>query len=227
MINEYERTSTTVINAYVRPIVEHYLSRLIARARAHRHRRPAAADAVEWRADHRQGRGRDPDAHHRMRAGGRGRRRAGADPANRHREGDLVRHGRHHRQGLDHRERRGDAAPPNIRSAAGIMLGSRLLSGAGYTLKVPAIDLAEVGAGGGSISADRCRRRVAGRAAQRRRVARPGRATIPGRDRADRDRRQCRARLSQSRPSGWRRGQAQRRQGAVRSSPSGSPVRSA
>ncbi|MGA8401237.1 MAG: hydantoinase/oxoprolinase family protein, partial [Stellaceae bacterium] len=34
---------------------------------------------------------------------------------------------------------------------AGIVLGSRLLSGAGYTLKVPAIDLAEIGAGGGSI----------------------------------------------------------------------------
>ena len=34
---------------------------------------------------------------------------------------------------------------------AGIVLGSRLLSGAGYSLKVPAIDLAEVGAGGGSI----------------------------------------------------------------------------
>ena len=33
----------------------------------------------------------------------------------------------------------------------GIMVGSRLLTGAGYTLKVPAIDLAEVGAGGGSI----------------------------------------------------------------------------
>jgi N-methylhydantoinase A len=32
----------------------------------------------------------------------------------------------------------------------GIMIGSRLLTGAGYTLKVPAIDLAEVGAGGGS-----------------------------------------------------------------------------
>ena len=31
------------------------------------------------------------------------------------------------------------------------MVGSRLLSGAGYTLKVPAIDLAEVGAGGGSL----------------------------------------------------------------------------
>lgn len=33
----------------------------------------------------------------------------------------------------------------------GIMMGSRLLTGAGYMLKVPAIDLAEVGAGGGSI----------------------------------------------------------------------------
>lgn len=33
----------------------------------------------------------------------------------------------------------------------GIMIGSRLLTGAGYTLKVPAVDLAEVGAGGGSI----------------------------------------------------------------------------
>jgi N-methylhydantoinase A len=33
----------------------------------------------------------------------------------------------------------------------GIMMGSRLLTGAGYMLKVPALDLAEVGAGGGSI----------------------------------------------------------------------------
>lgn len=33
----------------------------------------------------------------------------------------------------------------------GIMIGSRLLTGAGYMLKVPAIDLAEVGAGGGSL----------------------------------------------------------------------------
>src|SRR5207244_10685343 len=33
----------------------------------------------------------------------------------------------------------------------GIMHGSRLLTGAGYLLRVPAIDLAEVGAGGGSL----------------------------------------------------------------------------
>src|SRR5438046_10271576 len=33
----------------------------------------------------------------------------------------------------------------------GIVHGSRLLTGAGYLLRVPAIDLAEVGAGGGSL----------------------------------------------------------------------------
>jgi len=34
----------------------------------------------------------------------------------------------------------------------GIMIGSRLLTGAGYMLKVPAVDLAEVGAGDGSAA---------------------------------------------------------------------------
>jgi hypothetical protein len=36
---------------------------------------------------------------------------------------------------------------------AGMVIGSRLLTGVGYALKVPAIDLAEVGAGGGSLIA--------------------------------------------------------------------------
>ena len=39
----------------------------------------------------------------------------------------------------------------DMQVGGGIMHGSRLLTGAGYALKVPAIDLAEVGAGGGSI----------------------------------------------------------------------------
>jgi N-methylhydantoinase A len=39
---------------------------------------------------------------------------------------------------------------PEYSVGAGVVIGSRLLTGAGYTLKVPAIDLAEVGAGGGS-----------------------------------------------------------------------------
>ena len=57
------------------------------------------------------------------------------------------------------------------------MIGSRLLTGAGYTLKVPAIDLAEVGAGGGSHGLDRRRRRAADRAGERRRLCRARSAT--------------------------------------------------
>ena len=34
----------------------------------------------------------------------------------------------------------------------GLKIGHRLLRGGGYLLRVPAIDLAEVGAGGGSIA---------------------------------------------------------------------------
>jgi N-methylhydantoinase A len=45
-----------------------------------------------------------------------------------------------------------------IEVGGGVMVGSRLLVGAGYMLKLPAIDLAEVGAGGGSI----CRLDAAG-----------------------------------------------------------------
>ena len=78
------------------------------------------------------------------------------------------------------------------------MIGSRLLTGAGYTLKVPAIDLAEVGAGGGSHvwidggGALQIGPESAG--------ASPGPVCYDqGGDEPDRDRRQRRARLHQSR----------------------------
>ena len=54
----------------------------------------------------------------------------------------------------------------------GIMHGSRLLTGAGYLLRVPAIDLAEVGAGRRLARLDRSRRRAPGGSAQRGRIAR-------------------------------------------------------
>src|SRR6516162_5609178 len=73
------------------------------RAGVHRGRRAASADAIEWWSDHRQGCRRDSDEHHRKRAGGGGCRSQGADPSDRHREGDLVRHGRNYGQGVDHR----------------------------------------------------------------------------------------------------------------------------
>ena len=57
---------------------------------------------------------------------------------------------------------------------AGMMIGSRLLTGAGYLLKVPAIDLAEVGAGGGSLVWIDAGRLIAGRPAQCRSLSRTG-----------------------------------------------------
>src|SRR6184192_3851841 len=64
-IKEYERTSTTVINTYVLPIVRRYLTTLRSGldgicARA------APDHAVQRRADDRCGGGHDADAHHRV-----------------------------------------------------------------------------------------------------------------------------------------------------------------
>ncbi len=150
-------------------------------------------------------------------AAGRGRG-AGADPPHRHRQGDLVRHGRHHRQGLADRERRGDARhriPGRRRHRARLAAvvgggvhaesaGDRPCRGRGRRRLDPV---------------DRRRRRVAGRAAQRRCGARAG-MLRPGRRGTDRDRRKCRARLYQPRSSGRRRLEAERRRRRAQSSPS-------
>ena len=106
-IREYERASTTVANAYIKPLAAHYLAALERELRAAGHPGAAAADAVERRADPRR----------------RGEARAGADarksgPA----AGALaaaffgardgggrrarLRHGRHHRQARAGRRRR-------------------------------------------------------------------------------------------------------------------------
>jgi N-methylhydantoinase A len=149
-IKEYERTSTTVINAYVRPIVERYLKALIAELQTIGVRAPVllmqsngglttaqsaavtpmniiesgpAAGVVGVQALVRQI-GLQKAISFDM--GGTTAKASLIE------DGELLR-----------------AAEYSV--GGGIMIGSRLLTGAGYTLKVPAIDLAEVGAGGGSI----------------------------------------------------------------------------
>ncbi|HLY45128.1 MAG TPA: hydantoinase/oxoprolinase family protein, partial [Stellaceae bacterium] len=150
VINEYERSSTTVINAYVRPIVERYLSRLIGEVQrigidvplllmqSNGGLTTAKAAAVTPMHIIESG----------PAAGVIGvqalMRRIGVknaisfDMGGTTAKASLIENGAVTR-----------AAEYQV--GAGIVLGSRLLSGAGYTLKVPAIDLAEVGAGGGSI----------------------------------------------------------------------------
>ena len=81
---------------------------------------------------------------------------------------------------------------------AALSAGSRLLRGSGELIRIPTIDIAEVGAGGGSIAWLDAAGRPARRAAQRRRGAR-ARLLRARRHRADRDRRERRARLHPAR----------------------------
>src|SRR5712672_1734817 len=149
-IKEYERTSTTVINAYVRPVIERYLSSLTAEL---------ARIGVEAPLLLMQSNGGLTTA-----------RAAALTPGNIIESGPAA--GVVGVQALARQigiekaisfDMGGTTAKASIVEngeltraleysvGGGVMIGSRLLSGAGYTLKVPAIDLAEVGAGGGSI----------------------------------------------------------------------------
>jgi N-methylhydantoinase A len=148
-IKEYERTSTTVVNAYVMPVVSSYLKAL-------RHGLDEAGVHARLLLMQSNG-GLTTDAAaverpiHIIESGPAGGV-IGAQALARSK--DLPK--------IITFDMGGTTAKASIvedgevtRAAeyavgAGIMIGSRLLTGAGYTLKVPAIDLAEVGAGGGS-----------------------------------------------------------------------------
>jgi N-methylhydantoinase A len=150
VINEYERTSTTVINAYVRPIVEHYLSRLSAEVK--RSGIDAPLLLMQSNGGLTTAKAAALTPMHIIESGPAAGvvgvqaliRRIGIqmaisfDMGGTTAKASLIENGELTRA-------------TEYQVGAGIVLGSRLLSGAGYTLKVPAIDLAEVGAGGGSI----------------------------------------------------------------------------
>src|SRR5215467_964512 len=149
-IKEYERTSTTVINAYVRPIVEKYLLSLTAEL---------ARIGIDAPLLLMQSNGGLTTA-----------KAAAVTPMNIIESGPAA--GVVGVQALTRQigitkaisfDMGGTTAKASIIEdgsfsraleysvGGGVMIGSRLLSGAGYALKVPAIDLAEVGAGGGSL----------------------------------------------------------------------------
>jgi N-methylhydantoinase A len=149
-IREYERTSTTVINAYVKPIVEKYLNSLVARLARNGIGAPlllmqsngglTTAQAAAEKPIHIIESG--------PAAGVVGVRALACqlgianaiafDMGGTTAKASLIEDGELSRA-------------YEYAVGGGVMIGSRLLSGSGYTLKVPAIDLAEVGAGGGSI----------------------------------------------------------------------------
>src|SRR3954447_19298780 len=150
VINEYERTSTTVINGYVRPTVERYLNRLIAEVK--RGGIDAPLLLMQSNGGLTTARAAAVTPMHIIESGPaagvvgvqslcrlvRIDKAISFDMGGTTAKASLIENGDVTRA-------------TEYQVGAGIVLGSRLLSGAGYTLKVPAIDLAEVGAGGGSI----------------------------------------------------------------------------
>ena len=150
-MREYERTSTTVINAYVRPVVARYLNDLDRRLRERGLTIPltimqsngglAPVDVTVDRpifciesgpaagvvgAYHLGGRIDAPDIIS-FDMGGTTAKASIIEG------GDMLR-------------------APEYEVGGGMSVGHRLLTGGGYVLRVPAIDLAEVSAGGGSIA---------------------------------------------------------------------------
>jgi N-methylhydantoinase A len=150
-IKEYERTSTTVINAYIRPVVEGYLQAL--EAHLQNLRMPAPLLIMQSNG------GLMPAALAREMpihiiesgpaAGVTGAlevsRRVGLshvitlDIGGTTAKTSLIENGQLTRS-------------PEYEVGGGMNIGHRLLKGGGYTLRVPAVDIAEVGAGGGSIA---------------------------------------------------------------------------
>jgi N-methylhydantoinase A len=156
-IKEYPRTSTTVINAYVQPVVRAYITALDTRLRAMGIAAPlqlmqsnGGLASVAFAA---------ASPAHIIESGPAAGVVGGAALARHLNEPKLITFdmgGTTAKAGLveDGEVLRSEA----IEVGGGVMVGSRLLVGAGYMLKLPAIDLAEVGAGGGSI----CRLDAAG-----------------------------------------------------------------
>lgn len=150
-VKEYERTSTTVINAYVRPIVKQYLKKLSTKASELGVQSPitimqsngglAPVDLVLDRPMYCIESGPAAGVVGAYQLG----KRLGMDnimtfdmggttaKASMIEGGELLR-------------------APEYEVGGGMSAGHRLLKGSGYILRVPAIDLAEVSSGGGSIA---------------------------------------------------------------------------
>jgi N-methylhydantoinase A len=149
-IKEYERTSTTVINAYLLPVVSRYLRKLEMDLGTSDVRAPLLLMQSNGGLTPAETAARLPCniiesgpaggvvGAHALAANLELDRVITFDMGGTTAKASLLEDG-HYTRAVDYSV------------GGGIMLGSRLLTGAGYRLRVPAIDLAEVGAGGGSI----------------------------------------------------------------------------
>ncbi len=149
-IKEYERTSTTVINAYVMPIVARYLRSL--RGGLDRAEVPARLLLMQSNGGLMTAEAAVAKPMHIVESGPAAGVIGAQALAGAKGLPDVITFDMGGTTAKAATVERGEVTRASEYSVGGgIMIGSRLLTGAGYLLKVPAIDLAEVGAGGGSL----------------------------------------------------------------------------
>ena len=149
-IKEYERTSTTVINAYVMPIVATYLKAL--RQGLDRAGIPARLLLMQSNGGLTTDRAAAERPMNIIESGPAGGVVGAGKLARAKGFAKIITFDMGGTTAKASMVEDGQVIRAQEQSVgAGIMVGSRLLTGAGYILKVPAIDLAEVGAGGGSL----------------------------------------------------------------------------
>ncbi len=149
-IKEYERTSTTVVNTYVMPVVASYLARLRAGLDAGEVPAPLYIMQSNGGLMTDEAAAKKPctiiesgPAAGVVGAQSIARRMGFADVVSFDMGGTTAK--------ASLIEGGSVTRSQEYQVGGGILMGSRLMTGGGYALKVPAIDLAEVGAGGGSL----------------------------------------------------------------------------
>ncbi|MEO8740770.1 MAG: hydantoinase/oxoprolinase family protein [Casimicrobiaceae bacterium] len=150
-IREYERTSTTVVNAYVLPLVRHYLEGLDARLREREITSPLTIMQSSGGAMSAGAAAERPI--HIIESGPAAGVVGAAELARRLGNLSLL---SFDMGGTTAKAALVDAGQylrvNSLEVGGGINIAGRLLSGGGYHVRAPAIDIAEVGAGGGSLA---------------------------------------------------------------------------
>ena len=150
VIREYERTSTTVLNAYVQPIVASYLTAL--RGQLDDARIPGRLLIMQSNGGIMSGAAASERPAYIVESGPAAGVIASAALARRLKIDEVI---TFDMGGTTAKASIVENGRPHFTSefevAAGISASSRLSSGGGYALSVPFIDLAEIGAGGGSL----------------------------------------------------------------------------
>ena len=148
---EYERTSTTVVNGYIRPVVERYLQRLVAGLRRAGTEAPVTVMQSNGGLMPVELAARKPM--YCIESGPAAGVIGAAEMGARLGQADLITFdmgGTTAKASIV--EGNQVLLAPEYEVGGGMNAGHRLLRGAGYVLRVPTIDIAEVSAGGGSIA---------------------------------------------------------------------------